>query len=268
IFPTLSSQPRPWLIDDYDEWIEAIRVDRKAYRCMLIFCDNSGPDVILGVLPFALEFLSRGTKVILAANSGQFCQQSVAYRLWKLFPFCWSSLSGGVLFAPRPWLIDDYDEWIEAIRVDRKAYRCMLIFCDNSGPDVILGVLPFALEFLSRGTKVILAANSGQFCQQSVAYRLWKLFPFCWSSLSGGVLFAVDLVVIEGMGRAVHTNLHARFRVDCLKVAVIKNAWLARRLGGKLYSVVSKFQAVSLLSKDVSREQTPTTIAENTLIHI
>ncbi|KAF5405985.1 Type II pantothenate kinase [Paragonimus heterotremus] len=203
---------------------------------------------------------------------------------------------------PRPWLIDDYDEWIEAIRLDRRAYRCMLIFCDNSGPDVILGVLPFALEFLSRGTKVILAANSGPaindvtFQELEILLRLIASHePVVREALSSGRLLVaengqsspcldlrltastlvqlikrelVDLVVIEGMGRAVHTNLHARFRVDCLKVAVIKNAWLARRLGGKLYSVVFKFQASSLLSKDVSREQTPTTIAENTLIEI
>lgn len=66
-----SLQPRPWLIDDYDKWIEAIAPGRSPYRCVLIFCDNSGPDVLLGVLPFALEFISRGSKVILAANSGK-----------------------------------------------------------------------------------------------------------------------------------------------------------------------------------------------------
>ena len=28
----------------------------------------------------------------------------------------------------------------------------------------------------------------------------------------------VDLVVIEGMGRVIHTNLHAKFKCDVLKV--------------------------------------------------
>lgn len=69
----------------------------------------------------------------------------------------------------------------------------------------------------------------------------------------------VDLVVIEGMGRAIHTNLYARFRVDSLKVAVIKNGWLARRLGGQLYSVVFKFEPVH-----GTREDTPTTSADVT----
>ncbi|VDP92661.1 unnamed protein product [Echinostoma caproni] len=69
----------------------------------------------------------------------------------------------------------------------------------------------------------------------------------------------VDLVVIEGMGRAIHTNLYARFRVDSLKVAVIKNSWLARRLGGQLYGVVFKFESVQSNRISPNRENTPTT---------
>lgn len=52
----------------------------------------------------------------------------------------------------------------------------------------------------------------------------------------------VDLVVIEGMGRALHTNLLAKFKCDCLKLAVIKNRWLAQRLGGDIFSVLCKFE--------------------------
>ncbi|KAH8867177.1 Pantothenate kinase 4 [Schistosoma japonicum] len=62
-------QARPWLVDDYDKWIDRISVSGSPYRCILIFCDNSGADIILGVLPFAMEFLRRGSKVIMAANS-------------------------------------------------------------------------------------------------------------------------------------------------------------------------------------------------------
>lgn len=51
--------------------------------------------------------------------------------------------------------------------------------------------------------------------------------------------------MIEGMGRAVHTNLYARFCVDCLKVAVIKNSWLACRLGGDLFSVIFRYEEYS-----------------------
>ena len=38
-----------------------------------------------------------------------------------------------------------------------------------------------------------------------------------------------DLVVVEGMGRALHTNMEARLSCDTLKIAVIKNSWLAKR---------------------------------------
>lgn len=31
----------------------------------------------------------------------------------------------------------------------------------------------------------------------------------------------VDLVVIEGMGRVIHTNLHAKFKCDVLKVGFL-----------------------------------------------
>ena len=41
----------------------------------------------------------------------------------------------------------------------------------------------------------------------------------------------VDLVLLEGMGRSIHTNYHARFSCDCLKIAIIKNQWLAERFG-------------------------------------
>lgn len=51
-----------------------------------------------------------------------------------------------------------------------------------------------------------------------------------------------DLVVIEGMGRAVHTNYYAALRCECLKLAVIKNSWLAERLGGRLFSVIFKYE--------------------------
>lgn len=33
------------------------------HKCALIFADNSGIDIILGVFPFVRELLSRGTEV-------------------------------------------------------------------------------------------------------------------------------------------------------------------------------------------------------------
>ncbi len=53
----------------------------------------------------------------------------------------------------------------------------------------------------------------------------------------------VDLLVIEGMGRAIHTNLYAAFKCDSLKLAMIKTERLAKKLfNGKLYDCVCLYQ--------------------------
>ena len=53
---------RPWLVDGLDEWID--RLKGPPHKCAAIFVDNSGIDVILGILPFTRELLQRGTKVL------------------------------------------------------------------------------------------------------------------------------------------------------------------------------------------------------------
>ena len=68
---------------------------------------------------------------------------------------------------------------------------------------------------------------------------------------------AADLVVLEGMGRALHTNLHAQLSVDCLKAAVVKNPWVAERLGGQTWDVVFKFEEAGGGGKVSSREDSP-----------
>jgi type II pantothenate kinase len=47
------------------------------------------------------------------------------------------------------------------------------------------------------------------------------------------------------MGRAVHTNIDAEFLCDSLKMAIIKNRWLAKRLGGEMFSVVCKYERIN-----------------------
>ena len=51
-----------------------------------------------------------------------------------------------------------------------------------------------------------------------------------------------DLVIIEGMGRAIHTNFGARLKCDSLKLAMIKNKHLAARLfNGNVYDCICRF---------------------------
>ncbi|XP_069774676.1 4'-phosphopantetheine phosphatase isoform X2 [Narcine bancroftii] len=174
----------------------------------------------------------------------------------------------------RPWLVDAYNDWIE--RLKGPPHKCALFFVDNSGIDIILGVFPFVRELLSKGTEVILASNSGPALNDVtfneltiVAERIAAMDSVIRKALEEDKLLLVqsgssspcldlsrldkglatvvwerktDLVIIEGMGRAIHTNYYAALRCESLKLAVIKNAWLAERLGGSIFSVVFKYE--------------------------
>ncbi|KPP58445.1 pantothenate kinase 4-like [Scleropages formosus] len=147
---------------------------------------------------------------------------------------------------------------------------------DNSGIDIILGVFPFVRELLCRGTEVVLASNSGPALNdvtnselQILTERIAAMDSVIQTALKEDKLTLVqsgssspcldlsrldkalatvvlerhtDLVVIEGMGRAIHTNYYAMLNCESLKLAVIKNSWLAERLGGKIFSVVFKYE--------------------------
>lgn len=44
------------------------------------------------------------------------------------------------------------------------------------------------------------------------------------------------------MGRAIHTNYRAKFAVDCVKIAVFKNAQIADELGAQLYEGLCRYE--------------------------
>ncbi|XP_070615193.1 4'-phosphopantetheine phosphatase isoform X2 [Erythrolamprus reginae] len=176
-------QEPPWLQDSYSEWLE--RLKAPAHKCALIFADNSGIDVILGVFPFVRELLCRGTEVILACNSGP-ALNDVTYN-------------ESLLVAERIAAMDD------VIRIALKEERLLLVQTGSSSPCLDLSRLDKGLANLVRERKT-------------------------------------DLVIIEGMGRAIHTNYHAKLRCESLKLAVLKNSWLADRLGGKIFSVIFKYE--------------------------
>ena len=51
-----------------------------------------------------------------------------------------------------------------------------------------------------------------------------------------------DLVILEGMGRGVESNLDAKFKCDALNLAMIKDESIARRVGGKVFDCVCRFR--------------------------
>ncbi|XP_075243016.1 4'-phosphopantetheine phosphatase-like isoform X2 [Convolutriloba macropyga] len=182
------------------------------------------------------------------------------------------------LIEPRPWLIDNFEELKGAlVGVNAKYYQCALIFVDNSGFDLFLGILPLALYLIRRKTKVILASNTYPALNDvtfvELKLEIGLLAGECdeiKSALDNGMLLLAetgsyspcldlsridyclvemlyklqtDLVILTGMGRAIHTNLKAEFSCDALKIAVIKNRELGRQMGGcHKFSVVCKFE--------------------------
>ena len=175
---------------------------------------------------------------------------------------------------PRPWLIDDLDAWLK--RWADQPHRSAVLFVDNAGCDIVLGMIPFARELLRRGTDVLLAANS-QPSLNDVTYeelaaltgRVSDQDPIIADALADGRLElvasgndiplidlsrvspalaqavgrrGVDLVVLEGMGRAIESNLDAAFTCDVVKIAMLKDGSVAGKLDGRLYDLVFKFE--------------------------
>lgn len=76
-------------------------------------------------------------------------------------------------------------------------------------------------------------------CFRSFVCKCFSIVELC------RLMNSVDLIILEGMARAVQTNLHAKFIVDSLKVAVLKNEWLAKSMGAQQFSVIFNFETVS-----------------------
>ncbi|XP_073152100.1 damage-control phosphatase At2g17340-like [Henckelia pumila] len=176
--------------------------------------------------------------------------------------------------VPRPWVIDDLDNFMS--KWAQKSWRKAVIFADNSGADIILGILPFARELLRHGVQVVLAANDLPSINDITYTELievlaklkdedGKLLGVDTSNLfianSGNDLPVIDLtsvsqelsylasdadlVILEGMGRGIETNLYAQFKCESLKIAMVKHQEVAEFLGGRLYDCVIKFNQYS-----------------------
>jgi type II pantothenate kinase len=204
---------------------------------------------------------------------------------------------------PRPWAVDDLDALVGALVVRDEEdehngpssppaprtppYKKAVLFADNAGSDVLLGLVPLARELLRLGVpSVVLAANTHPTLNDTTAAELEPLLksaaeadalgllPKALSSralrvvASGNELPVIDLrrcspelarefsveeegdgglknddilLVLEGMGRGIETNLRAAFRCDALRIGVIKHPEVARCLQGRLYDPVVRF---------------------------
>ena len=169
---------------------------------------------------------------------------------------------------PRPWLIDQYDAFAKGMLAE--PYRKVVFFIDNAGSDFILGAIPMMRYLARRGADVVLAANERPTLNDMTIHDVaawWPRMVEVEPSLAGLPISPVgtgtgeplidlsavsdelnasaadaDLVVLEGMGRGVESNLDAAFSCDALNLAMLKDLAVANRVGGKLYDVVCRFR--------------------------
>jgi len=178
----------------------------------------------------------------------------------------------------RPWPVDDLDQWMQRLEGAAPSYRQALFFVDNAGPDIVLGGLPLARELACRGTRVVLAANSKPALNDITVVELETLLDSCrrlddrldrlihdgtisvvpsgcgaplidLSDVSAECAAAAaesDLLIIEGMGRAIESNYDARFTVDTVKFALIKDRMVASVLGVELFDPVFRFERAAI----------------------
>ncbi|CAH2076669.1 unnamed protein product, partial [Thlaspi arvense] len=155
----------------------------------------------------------------------------------------------------RPWVIDDLDSF--QARWIKNPWKKAVIFVDNSGADIILGILPFAREMLQILSKVLngvilLKDENGQLMGVDTTNLLIAnsgndLPVIDLARVSQEVAYLstdADLVILEGMGRGIETNLYAQFKCDSLKIGMVKHLEVAQFLGGRLYDCVIKYNEV------------------------
>ena len=178
---------------------------------------------------------------------------------------------------PRPWLVDDFDRLLEDLLITVPAkWGKAVIFVDNAGCDFVLGLMPLARELALEGVQVVLAANehpslnditadetvdmveqlatidadlpalieAGMFEVVSTGTDLPLIDLSDVSDELNAAAEDADLVILEGMGRAVESNLDAQFKVDTLHLALLKNPNVAARLGGEVYDCVCKYKPI------------------------
>lgn len=172
---------------------------------------------------------------------------------------------------PRPWCIDHADTL--CARLDGRRYRQVLFFVDNAGCDVVLGAVPLMREMARRGMRVVAAANSTAALNDITHDELVDLLESLARvdeelarMLGGGRMATVesgsgsplidlsrisapcnnaaaasDLIVLEGMGRGVESNWRQRFTCDVARIALVKDACVAKWLGCEMFQPVCRF---------------------------
>ncbi|OAY81960.1 Pantothenate kinase 2, partial [Ananas comosus] len=207
-------------VDDFDEFKKRMLIDgnnrQQPYKRALLFVDNSGADVVLGMLPLARELLRRGTEVVLVANSLPALNDVTANELPEIVAEAAkhcdllrkAAEAGGLLVDAMVSIQDDLK--------DRSASVPPLMVVEN-------GCGSPCIDLRQVSSELAAAAKDA------------------------------DLIILEGMGRAIHTNLNARFKCDALKLAMVKNQRLAEKLfNGNIYDCICRFEPAGQVLREDS----------------
>ncbi|KAL5150099.1 Pantothenate kinase 2 [Glycine soja] len=200
---------RPWRVgevDDFDEFKE--RMKMPCHKRALLFVDNSGADIVLGMLPLARELLRRGTEVVLVANSLPALNDVTAMEL--------------------PDIVAEAAKHCDILRRAAEAGGLLV--------DAMINTSDSSKENSSSVPLMVVENGCGSPC---IDLRQVS------SELAAAAKDA-DLIILEGMGRALHTNLNALFKQDALKLAMVKNQRLAEKLvKGNIYDCICKYEPAS-----------------------
>lgn len=200
---------RPWRVDDFDLFKERMlgSGEKKPppHKRALLFVDNSGADIVLGMLPLARELLRRGTEVVLVANSLPALNDVTAMEL--------------------PDIVAEAAKHCDILRRAAEAGGLLVDAMVNSSDG--------SKENSSSVPLMVVENGCGSPC---IDLRQVS------SELAAAAKDA-DLIILEGMGRALHTNFNARFKCDALKLAMVKNQRLAEKLiKGNIYDCVCRYE--------------------------
>lgn len=177
---------------------------------------------------------------------------------------------------PRPWRYDALDAW--SARLREKPYQAAVLFVDNAGPDVVLGMIPLARYLLQQGTTVVLSANTepslndvthdeltglieriasfDSTIQNALQNKQLRLIESGnWAPLMDLTKISpqlakaceelpIDLVVLEGMGRSMESNPNCKLKCDCLRLAMVKDLGVAEAFNAELFDLVMRYEQV------------------------
>ncbi|TYH98444.1 hypothetical protein ES332_A12G310800v1 [Gossypium tomentosum] len=175
---------RPWRVDDFDLFKERMLGSEgkkpRPHKRALLFVDNSGADIVLGMLPLARELLRCGTEVVLVANSLPALNDVTAMEL--------------------PDIVAEAAKHCDILRRAAEAGGLLVDAMNNNTLDGSRG---------NSSSVPLMVVENG--CG-SPCIDLRQVS----SELAAAAKHA-DLVILEGMGRALHTNFNARFKCEALK---------------------------------------------------